>query len=631
MTQALRIQCRLCLCAVALDSAALVQLPAVTTQPARPKPAIRQDDCTRAGCHGELLTRKVMHGPVSAGKCLDCHTYLDPGQHRFHPVAEADPQCIRCHDVKHKSVLHKPLRDGRCVDCHDPHGSDHAYSLHAEASADLCRRCHEEQSSPTMTLMHGGAAAAAVSCTSCHEAHSSEHSRLLKQEAVTLCTSCHKNMRPVPGEALSIHAPARDDCVACHDPHATEIKHALKQPAPELCLSCHKNLKDAMARSPVAHLATSKDPTCLSCHTSHFSTLSKLQKERQPQQCLNCHDRTLLTDSGRSIANMAKLLTENQDHHGPIRLGACTACHQPHGSNQPNLLSAAYPPEFYAKFDAEQYQLCFGCHTPELAQVKDASAPTGFKDAERNLHWLHVNQEKGRTCRACHEVHASRQPFHIRESVPFGPSGWAMTLKYRRTASGGTCETGCHGEKSYDHGGRPRTLSVVALTPKGQALVSEAEAKSAHRPTTAPTVGVGGGDYAVAPPPFTPGAFPCTACHDPTVAVNTQRRMLQKPHEEIELRHDEQHRWCLDCHNAQNRDVLRSASGEPIPFAESYRLCGQCHGSQYRDWKTGVHGKRSGEWAGRKEYLLCVHCHDPHSPKFKEMAPLPPPARPRSH
>ena len=138
----------------------------------------------------------------------------------------------------------------------------------------------------------------------------------------------------------------------------------------------------------------------------------------------------------------------------------------------------------------------------------------------------------------------------------------------------------------------------------------------------------GHGAFPVPAPPFTPGIFPCTTCHNPNQAVNTERRTLHKPHEIIQLKHDEEHRWCLDCHNAQNRDVLRSAAGEPIPFSESYRLCGQCHGLQFRDWKAGVHGKRTGEWDGRKDYLLCVNCHDPHSPKFKSIKPLPPPVRP---
>ena len=31
---------------------------------------------------------------------------------------------------------------------------------------------------------------------------------------------------------------------------------------------------------------------------------------------------------------------------------------------------------------------------------------------------------------------------------------------------------------------------------------------------------------------------------------------------------------------------------------------------------------------GDKQYLLCVHCHNPHDPKFKPLKPLPPPERP---
>jgi len=66
-----------------------------------------------------------------------------------------------------------------------------------------------------------------------------------------------------------------------------------------------------------------------------------------------------------------------------------------------------------------------------------------------------------------------------------------------------------------------------------------------------------------------------------------------------------------------------------VPFTESYRLCGQCHGTQFRDWRTGIHGKRTGYWDGPKRYLLCVHCHNPHSPRFAALQPLPPPLRPQ--
>lgn len=131
----------------------------------------------------------------------------------------------------------------------------------------------------------------------------------------------------------------------------------------------------------------------------------------------------------------------------------------------------------------------------------------------------------------------------------------------------------------------------------------------------------------VPPPPFTDGIFPCSDCHS-DLEVNRQRRVLEDMHEEIELRHDEEHRWCLDCHDADDRDSLHLASGEKVTFEESYRLCGQCHGEKLRDWRAGVHGRRTGDWNGHKRYLLCAHCHDPHRPRFQSLEPEPPPLRP---
>jgi len=134
--------------------------------------------------------------------------------------------------------------------------------------------------------------------------------------------------------------------------------------------------------------------------------------------------------------------------------------------------------------------------------------------------------------------------------------------------------------------------------------------------------------YFVPPPPFSEGIFPCSECHA-DMEVNPTRRKLEMFHADIELKnHAEDQRWCLDCHNPDDRDVLRLASGKLISFEESYYLCGQCHGTIFRDWKAGVHGKRTGEWNGNKVYRLCVHCHNPHQPRFKPLVPKPPPVHP---
>jgi hypothetical protein len=156
---------------------------------------------------------------------------------------------------------------------------------------------------------------------------------------------------------------------------------------------------------------------------------------------------------------------------------------------------------------------------------------------------------------------------------------------------------------------------LAAEDPSKTAASREGTAKAAQERVETP------------PPPFTEGLFPCSACHS-AMPVNRVRRPLSEMHSDIVLKHDEGHRWCLDCHDAADRDWLHLASGERVSFEESYLLCGQCHGEKLRDWRAGVHGRRTGNWSGSKRYLLCAHCHNPHQPRFHALAPKPAPLRP---
>lgn len=170
-------------------------------------------------------------------------------------------------------------------------------------------------------------------------------------------------------------------------------------------------------------------------------------------------------------------------------------------------------------------------------------------------------------------------------------------------------------------------LTIFALSSCGKIPAAPAPETAIIPDTPATTSGETTTMISVAPPPFSEGIFPCSRCHARRVTDPTRRELVWA-HTEIVFEHDAEHRWCLDCHGAGRMDMLKLASGEPVPFAESYKLCGQCHGPTLRDWKAGAHGKRTGSWSGTKEYLLCVHCHDPHSPHFKPIAPMPPPVPP---
>jgi len=134
-------------------------------------------------------------------------------------------------------------------------------------------------------------------------------------------------------------------------------------------------------------------------------------------------------------------------------------------------------------------------------------------------------------------------------------------------------------------------------------------------------------------PPAVPLMQRCLDCHKergaPSECAACHKEIREPKHRNIVLKHAEHQRGCFGCHNPDDRDTLRLANGDKISFEKSYLLCGQCHGTKLRDWKLGIHGKRTGMWDGRKEYLLCVHCHqNPHSPKFPLMTPQPPPVHP---
>lgn len=126
--------------------------------------------------------------------------------------------------------------------------------------------------------------------------------------------------------------------------------------------------------------------------------------------------------------------------------------------------------------------------------------------------------------------------------------------------------------------------------------------------------------------------FPCSDCHDPDfMETDFTVRDLEDPHDVMPaLAHGAGRLWCMDCHDADDRDMLHLASGEPLEFEDAPKLCGQCHSEQYRDWMGGAHGKRLGHWDRNKpqEVLVCANCHDAHTPQFAPIEPMPMPKRP---
>ena len=117
-----------------------------------------------------------------------------------------------------------------------------------------------------------------------------------------------------------------------------------------------------------------------------------------------------------------------------------------------------------------------------------------------------------------------------------------------------------------------RRLALPALLLVALAALAARGRAARRKPPTPPRGSPAGAEehLEVPPPPFSEGIFPCSACHA-DLKVNRTRRPLTEMHDDIVLQHDEEHRWCLDCHDATDRDWLHLASGERVPFEESYR------------------------------------------------------------
>ena len=117
----------------------------------------------------------------------------------------------------------------------------------------------------------------------------------------------------------------------------------------------------------------------------------------------------------------------------------------------------------------------------------------------------------------------------------------------------------------------------------------------------------------------------CATCHTttkPNLDTHSSAE-LDEFHQGLKFNHG--NLACLSCHNAQNYDTLRLATGKPVEFANVMNLCAQCHGTAMRDYERGSHGGMNGYWdlaKGPRTRNNCVNCHDPHSPKYPQAMPV---------
>lgn len=421
-----------------------------TTASAAPKKNTKEKQtCITTDCHSSMGKEKFVHGPIATADCIVCH--IPTGKHSFKPISDVGALCSECHDkLTTKKVVHAPVKNSKCTKCHDPHQSKFKFQLRA-AGSDLCFQCHKKDI-VSRNFVHGPAAVG--SCSTCHDMHQSDFAHLLHSEGNKVCFECHPDKEEAFKGKKFTHAPVQKSCTNCHDAHSGNFKYNFTADgAQDLCLTCHKNKHQEIDHASVKHKALYTDKKCLACHDPHVSNYVKQLTMQPADLCMSCHDRAYSDSNGHNTANMKSYLSDNTIYHGPIKQNDCSSCHNTHGSSNFRILRENLSPVFYANYDADNYKACFVCHEKNLANEEKTTTMTNFRNGDQNLHFVHVNKRvKGRTCRSCHDAHATNNPKHIRDTVPFAK--WDLPVGFEKQATGGQCLPGCHQMFGYDRNKR---------------------------------------------------------------------------------------------------------------------------------------------------------------------------------
>ncbi|MHC1706611.1 MAG: cytochrome c3 family protein [Bacteroidales bacterium] len=405
-----------------------------------------QDLCY--SCHTKEkagLNLNSVHPPFQ-NKCTICHKAHGSSEEYMMTQKPLD-LCFGCHDnlqeeVEKAAFPHKVVREGKnCMTCHSPHSSTNDSLLLSARMGDICQKCHDLGINEKK-VKHG--AVISGQCQACHEPHRSENKHLVKDLTNELCLKCHTKEK----EQLSmsfVHGPFKNKCSICHTPHASDEPALLKNKTQEQCVGCHDDFEEPLQISKYIHQPMKDERSCINCHSPHASQNEKIILADQKTLCLNCHNKVIKSGE-RSLSNMKQFFQKNKFPHGAIEKNGCSGCHNPHYSDISNLLTGKFPDGFYISGDKDSLSLCFNCHDSKLLEEKTTTV-TQFRHGDKNLHYIHVQGKKGRNCSVCHEIHAGVNKYLLKEKIPFG--NWTMNMVFTGSENGGSCQSGCHEEKTY--------------------------------------------------------------------------------------------------------------------------------------------------------------------------------------
>ena len=299
----------------------------------------------------------------------------------------------------------KYIGSSSCSECHTNQAAHYALTAHAKTMVkgnntkiQGCEACHggardhvafyqgsqqlikEGKDAEAQTLMNDEAKAKAAQMLS--------FKNIPAAQASEACLKCHEGSQGKTEERFNFrrseHSRHGLSCLDCHSSHAPErVEFLLRKTEPNMCYTCHAEQKATFAK-PFHHKVPEGAIKCSDCHNQHGGFMGKSLRNsiNGDMSCLKCH-----------ADKQGPFVYE----HAPIKVEGCQACHTPHGSTNPKLLTRNL-----VRF------LCLECHSNTPGIVGEG---TGLGVGTPSFH--DITNPRYQNCTVCHlEIHGSnKDPF----------------------------------------------------------------------------------------------------------------------------------------------------------------------------------------------------------------------------